>query len=199
MEIPFVCFFFGIDDVENEEAWAISSDSRERQEEALAIDFVYSLIRQLADQLPSKVMLQRQKFKTRIDRLNGSYNTIRTALRVLEELLEQAPASLLVIIDGLELVEDSEICSTITEVLLLLERMTIETRGNKMFKILYTTAGTSSALESLDEDLLENVEAEEGRPKHMKDRLRNLEDVSLDSDSATTSTLSTLTDDEQSD
>ena len=37
-------------------------------------------------------------------------------------------------------------------------------------KVLYNTAGTSDVLEDLDEDLLTRFEAEEGRPKHMKER-----------------------------
>ena len=199
MGIPFLCFFFGIDDVEDEGSQRMSISPCASQEEALAVDFVYILIRQLIDQLPAKVELARKRLKTLFDKLDGSLHTINTALRILEELLEQAPATLLVIVDGLELVGESDAGLIVTEVVLLLQRMTTETRREKVIKVLYTIAGTSDILESLDEDHLENVEVEEGRPKHMKDRLRSLEDVDLTSDASTTGTASTVTDDDQSD
>lgn len=165
-------------------------------EEAMAIDFVYTLIRQLIDQLPYRIKLQDRKLKTRLGQLDGSMDTIHIALKILKELLDHAPATLLVIIDGLGLVDESDAQPTILKVLRLLQDVTIQPSPGKVTKILYTTAGTSNALDSLDEDYLECIEAVNGRPKHMRGRLTSLDDLSFDSDATTISSNEASTDDE---
>lgn len=199
MAIPFLCFFFCIDNVDDEVSQRTIASPCESQEEAVVVDFVYTLIRQLIDQLPSKVKVAGKKFKTRIEKLDGSLHTIGIALRILEELLDHAPATLLVIVDGLEQVEGSDADLIVPKVLLLLHNLAMETRGSKITKILYTTAGTSNALEALDTDFLHYVEAVEGRRKHVKGRLRSLEDVGFDSDAITASSSDASTHDEDSD
>lgn len=200
MAIPVLCFFFNIDDTDEEDPPRMMPRPYESRAEAMAVDFVYSLIRQLIDQLPGKVKLSRKRLEMRLERLDGSLQTIDTALKILEELLGLAPATLLVIVDGVEQTAESDAEATVSKVLLMLQHLTAETRKGKVTKVLYTTAGTSDALEDLDEVFLNKFEAEEGRPKHMKERLRSLEDFSFDSDTTITSTDTdgTFSDDERS-
>ena len=192
------CFFNVDDDAEEDSQRSIASLC-ESQEEAMAVHFVYTMIRQLINQLPPKVKLSGKRWRTRFGKLDGSLQTFDIALRILEELLDHAPATLLVIVDGVEQVEESEAESLVSKVLLVLQRVMTETRKGKVVKVLYTTAGSSDALESLDEDFLESVEAEEGRPKHMKERFRSLEEFAFDSDATTISSPDTATDEGYSD
>ena len=187
MAIPFLCFFFDIDEDDEEKAQRTLANPCESPEEALAVDFVYSLIRQLIDQLPANVKLPGKRMKARLEKLDGSPDTILVALKILEELFSEAPATLLIIVDGIEKVAESDAELIVSKVLLMLQHLTTKVRGRKVTKVLYTTAGTSDALEDLDEDFLAKHEAEEGRPKHMKERLRSLEDFSFDSDATVAS------------
>lgn len=190
MAIPFLAFFFHVDDGTGEDLGTVVDSPCKSQEASLAVDCVYSLIRQVIDQLPSNVELPRKNWKTRFHNLDGSLETFGTALKILEQLLQQAPDTLLIIIDGVEQADDSEAMQPVTKVVLLLQKMTIETKGEKMVKILYTTAGPSDVLEALDEDFLQCIEAEEGRRKHMKGRLQCIDDMELDSDADTASVSS---------
>lgn len=63
-----------------------------------------------------------------------------------------------------------------------------------MIKTLYTTAGPSDVLETMDENFLQCVEAEEGRRKHMKGRLQCIDDMELDSDTNTANASESDTD-----
>ena len=193
MAIPVLCYLFNIDDADGEEF-------PESMEEALAVDFVYSLIRQLIDQLPNRIKLSGKSLKMQLERLDGSLQTIDTALKILEKLLDLAPATLLVIVDGVEQVAESDAEAIVSKVLLMLQQLTAAFSEEKVTKVLYTTAGTSDALENLDEQLLNKFEAEEGRPKHMKERLRSLDDLSFDSDATniSTDTDGTFSNDERS-
>ncbi|KAL8775353.1 MAG: hypothetical protein Q9209_000361 [Squamulea sp. 1 TL-2023] len=183
MAIPFLGFFFIRDDDDyQEDLQRRTSSPCKGQEEAMAVDFIYSLIRQLINQLPCKVKLSGKNWRKRFKILDGSLQTCKVALRILEELLDHAPATLLIIIDGVEQVERSEGEALVAEVLQLLQRITTDS-NERVIKVLYTTAGPSDALEDLDEDFLEIVEASEGRPKHMKGRLEILEELHFDSDS----------------
>ena len=199
MAIPFLCFFFSIEEDDEENTRRMLTNPCESHEEALAVDFVYSLIRQLIDQLPANVKLPGKRLKARIGKLDGSLDTIQIALRILRELFSEAPATLLVIVDGVEKVAESDAELIVSKVLLMLQHLTTEVQGRKVTKTLYTTAGTSDVLEDLDEDFLSRFEADEGRPKHMKERLRSLEDFSFDSDATVTSADSdgTFSDDGQ--
>ena len=196
MSIPFICYFFSVDEEINEGSRTMIADPLKSQQEAIAIDFVYTLIRQLIDQLPYKIKLLRRRLMTRLGKLDGSLDTIDIALKILKELLDHAPATLLVIIDGVEQVDESDTQPTTLKVLRLLQDVAVQTSPGKVVKVLYTTAGTSDALEGLDEDFLESIEAVDGRRKHMRGRLRSLEDVSFDSDATTISSNEASTDDE---
>ena len=94
MSIPFLCFFFNIEDDDEKNTQRMLTIPCESHEEALAVDFVYSLIRQLIDQLPANVKLPGKRLKDRLEKLDGSLDTIYVALRILEELFSKAPATL---------------------------------------------------------------------------------------------------------
>lgn len=187
MAIPFLAFFFHIDDGTGEDLGTVVASPCESQEASMAVDCVYSLIRQLINQLPRTVELPGKKWKAQFEDLDGSLETFDTALNILEQLLQHAPETLLIIIDGVEQVDDSEAQQAVSEVLLLLQEMTMDTKDERVVKTLYTTAGPSDVLEALDEGILQCVEAEEGRPKHMKGRLQCIDDLELDSDAKTAS------------
>ncbi len=185
MVIPFLAFFFHVDDGTGEDLRTLVASPCESPEASMAVNCVYSLIRQLINQLPRDAELPGKNWKARFENLDGSLKTFDIALKILEQLLQQAPATLLIIIDGVEQVDDSEAQQPVSEVLLLLQEMTTETKEEKVVKTLYTTAGPSDVLEALDEDFLQCVEAEEGRLKHMKGRLQCIDDLELDSDANT--------------
>ncbi len=182
MAIPFLAFFFHVDDGTGEDLGTMVASPCKNQEASMAVDCVYSLIRQLINQLPRDVELPGKNWKARFESLDGSLETFDAALKILEQLLQQAPDTLLIIIDGVEQVDDSEAQQPVSELLLLLQEMTSETKEERVVKTFYTTAGPSDVLEGLDEDILQCVEAEEGRLKHMKGRLQCIDDLELDSD-----------------
>lgn len=181
--IAIVAFFFHLDDGTGEELGSVATTPCQSQEAAMAVDFLYSLIRQVIDQLPHRLEIPGKIWVTRFESLDGSLETFDLALTILEQLLDQAPATLIIVVDGLEQVDHSEAEPWVTKVLLLLQQATIDTRGKKKIKILYTTAGPSDVLGDMDPDFVQCVEAEEGRPKHMRGRVQSIEDVDLNSES----------------
>lgn len=194
MSIPVLVFFFHIDDGIGENLGTAVVSPCKSQGASLAVDCVYSLIRQLINQLPRHVELPGKNWKTPFNNLDGSLKTFDTALKILEQLLRQAPDTLLIIVDGVEQVDDSEAQQPVSEILLLLQQMTCEIKTNKVIKTFCTTADPSAISETLNEDILRCVEAEEGRRKHMKGRLRCTDDLELDSDANTASASESDTD-----
>lgn len=182
MVIPFLHFFFRTNGEGDEEDEAMTLSPFEIPEETMAIDFVYSLIRQLINQLPAKVKLSKGSWKSLFRKLDGSLDIFDIALKILRALFEHAPATLFLIVDGVERIEQKKAVATILRVLKFLENMVIKTPRGKVIRVLYTTAGSSEVLEGLDEDFLETVEAKQGRRKHMRGQLGNIQDLEFDSD-----------------
>ncbi|KAG8525528.1 uncharacterized protein KY384_009172 [Bacidia gigantensis] len=116
------------------------------------ISLIYALIRQLIELLPfimteSSDALSEQRFAL----LDGSYDSLDTALEILEDLLEQSPPMLLCVIDSFQLLDDR---STKRQLPLFLDslrghRQTKNVEGvssDRLLKILFTTAGRSRCL-----------------------------------------------------
>lgn len=162
LKCPVLCFFCDISNYDEGE------DDDDTSPAALAvIDLVYSLIRQTIDLFPAQVTTRYDLGKSRFAKLNGSLDSFDKALDILGQLLLLAPSMMLIFIDGIEQLDDMEVESQVNTILGLLQASMIQTlsrkkRDRRVFKILYTTAGTCDALENLDEEYLEIVEAEGG-------------------------------------
>ena len=85
MVIPFLCFFFNIEEDDEENTQRALTNPCGSREEALAVDFVYPLVRQLIDQLPANVKLPERRLKARLEKLDGTLDTTHVALNILEE------------------------------------------------------------------------------------------------------------------
>ncbi len=123
---------------------------------ALAIvDLVYSFIRQTIDLFPVRVTTRYDLCKSHFAKLNSLLASLDKALHILGELLSLAPSPLLMFIDGMEQLDDTEVDSQVNAVFELLQESMVQSPTGKrkereVLKILYTTAGTCDALESLD-------------------------------------------------
>ena len=177
-KLPVLCFFCdlsdyrvagsGRDNTDSEDEEDDKEDNEVDKPEVLALmDLVYSLIRQSIDLLPTQVTTRSDFSKSSFARLNGSLKSFDKALNIIQNLIPLAPKALMIIIDGIEQFDDTNEEDSINNLLELLQEMMIETlsmekKNRQTIKILYTTAGPCDPLESLDEEYLENIEAEEG-------------------------------------
>lgn len=151
--------------------------------EATVIDFLYSLIRQLIYLLPADVESSANLTKIRFARLDGEMESFNTALGLLETLITFAPKTLLIIIDGLEQLDDSIVEDEVEEILNILQdnvASSLDAKDRRLLKTLYTTAGDCGTLENMDEDNLTTIEARRGGPpKRRRKRGVRLADLDL--------------------
>lgn len=162
LKCPVLCYFCDISNYQE------GKEDGDASPAVLAvIDLVYSLIRQTIDLFPAQVTTRHDLGKSRFAKLDGSLDSFDKALHILGQLLSLAPSMMLIFIDGIEQLDDTEVESQDNAVLELLQasmvqRLSRKKKDGRIFKVLYTTAGTCDALEKLDEEYLEIVEAEGG-------------------------------------
>ncbi|KAL9118431.1 MAG: hypothetical protein Q9187_005026 [Circinaria calcarea] len=159
LKIPLLCFFCNIPE-EDEETTDNEEDTTSR-EEATVIDLLYTLIRQAIELLPRQISTESHLTKSRFTRLDGTFETFDEAFDILTDLLYLIPDTFLIIIDGIEQLDDIHVDEKVTDILELLRKVTLQesSKPKKVVKILYTTAGPCDALEGLDDDHLEVVKA----------------------------------------
>ena len=160
LKLPVLCFFCDLENYQEDKDDDYTGP-------AAVIDLVYSLIRQTIDLLPAQVTTKCDLSKSRFAKLDGSLDSFDKALHILRNLLPLAPSKMLVVVDGIEQLDDTDVKSHINDVLEELQENMIQTlkgkkKDKRMLKILYTTAGPCVTLETLNTKYLEIVEAEEG-------------------------------------
>ena len=146
------------------------------------VDLVYSLIRQIIYLLPSDFESSANLTKNRFSKLDGENESLGTALALLKPLLDLTPKTLLVVIDGLEHLDDSIAEEDVDYVLqILLESVTSSASGRdqRLLKTLFTTAGNCNTLENFDEDFLTTIEPRRGPPKRRRKRGMRLAEFEL--------------------
>lgn len=184
-KIPLLYFFCNIP--EEDEELMDDEDDTPSKEEAAVIDFLYSLIRQAIELLPREISTKSNLTKPRFARLDGTLDTFDEALNILADLLLLVPSTLLIVIDGIEQLDDTDVDENITDILKFIQDTTLrESSGSeKVVKILYTTAGPCSALDGLDDENLEVVRTNERKALRSPGNARKgriLLDIDFDSD-----------------
>jgi hypothetical protein len=150
--------------------------------ESVVMDLIYSMIRQLIYLLPRDVHSSANLGKTRFSRLNGEISSFWRAMKLLYSLIDLAPKTLLIVIDGLEQLDDSVVAEEVEEMLEFLQEVVSESSSGsekRLLKILFTTAGPSEILENLDEDNLNTIEARYGSKKQRRKRETRLVNLDL--------------------
>lgn len=137
------------------------------------ISTIYRLIKRLAEHLDVVEGEYLDFDYMRIQELDGTLKTWDEALSIFSSLLDYAPPSLYVIIDGIERLENMDGNEKYVSSLLrlLLDRVTREVLCNgigKQLKVLLTTTGSISSLNQLDDKELRTVtlnrQSTKGRP-----------------------------------
>jgi hypothetical protein len=174
LHIPTIFFFCTIptDDVDH-------LDSRNKCYEWTFIDCIYSLIRQLISVLAPCVDGVPGLGKRHFTKLNGSFESLRPALDLLEALFSIAPRILLVIIDGLDRIAERGFDDVLVDFLKLLEDVLVGEsckRGQKgmVLKALFSTAGPCDALATIATKNIDTVFASDRTPKRIAKRGRIL-------------------------
>lgn len=140
-----VCYFF-CDVVEHE-----GHASGMSREEACLMALLYALVRQLIELLPPQLETPIDLTPSRFAPLNGTVTSLAPALSVLVDLLSLTPPLLLLIIDGLDWLDDSPATASLRDILDALRRHERWTQSHpqpesRVFKALFTTAGLSHVL-----------------------------------------------------
>ena len=171
--VPIICYLFST-------PRACSRDDVLAEE--TVVDFLYSLIRQIIYLLPPEFESSANLSKNRFDKLDGEMDSFDIALDLLERLIDLAPKTLLLVVDGLEQLDESAIEEDVDDVLrIILESVTssASAREQRLLKTLFTTAGQCNTLENFDEDFLTTVEPRKGPPKRRRKRGVRLADFDL--------------------
>jgi hypothetical protein len=147
--------------------WPLASDGSFEgfeQEERALISVLYTLIRQVIDLSPNSLDLSDLSVE-KLQSLDGTLETWDEGLRILSSALALGPPLLLLILDGLEHIDDTECGEGYLEGLLSLLRRASQNSdkdgsGNAL-KLLFTTTRDCSALNTVmddDEDEDDNTE-----------------------------------------
>jgi hypothetical protein len=133
-----------------------------KQKEASIISALYSLIRQLTDQMDALDEESLSFSSARFQELDGTIETWDKAILTFSELLLNAPPTLFVIIDGIERLESAqynqEYISSLVNVLgSRADKHDLRGRIGKHLKVLFTTAGPCASLNKLDEKVLRTI------------------------------------------
>jgi len=132
-----------------------------KQKEASIISALYSLIRQLTDQMDALDEEPLSFSSARFQELDGTIETWDKAISTFSELLLNAPSTLFVIIDGVERLESEQYNQYISSLVNVLSNQANKcdpcSRISKRLKVLFTTAGPCASLNKLDEKVLKTV------------------------------------------
>ena len=181
-KMPVIYGFSNENDDGNEDCQSLSADPYNESSENILVDLIYSLTRQLINQLVPKISTSRRLNKQYFEKFDGSINTFQAALRLFKELIRHAPKDLWIVLDGIERLDDSTVETLLLELLDFLQDVITDTGSRNIVKVLYTTAGSCSTLEQLDQDFLENVEARVRRARHAHGNMLSLSQLDLGSD-----------------
>ena len=195
-KIPVLYGFSNEDDDGNEGCESLSADPYNSPNENILIDLIYSLTRQLINQLVPKISTSRRLSEQYFKKFDGSIKTFQSALWLFKELFRHAPANLWIVLDGIERLDDSTVETLLLELLDFLQDVTANNSSRKVVKVLYTSAGPCSTLEQLDEDFLENVEARVRKARHAHGNTLPLSDLDLGSDEESRGSVDSISDSE---
>lgn len=195
-KIPVLYGFSNSDDDGNEDCQSLSADPYNSPSENILIDIIYSLTRQLINQLSPKVNTSRRLSKQYLEKFDGSIETFDSALRLFKELLRHAPTNLWIILDGIERLDDPTVETLLVELLDSLQDVITDNTSHKVVKVLYTSAGHCSNLERLDDEVLESVETRVRRPRHAHGNMLSLSQFDLGSDEESRGSLDSVSDSE---
>ena len=168
IRLPVVCFFCNFPDGDFE-----GDDDFGNKIETAVIDCAYSLIRQIISILPSHVETRAKLSQSSFTILDGTLDTWDAVVKILKALIALLPSTCLIVIDGIQQLDDTGAEDQVDEILDLLQEAVAETTQrtanrqecNKFIKILYTTAGDCGSLDKFDEDSMEVVIASERKAR----------------------------------
>lgn len=137
LSIPCVAYFF-------KEAAPTSATKSDSHREAACVEMLYSFVGQLTHLLPRdfRAKSDGELGKTEFQRLDGSLESANVALRMLDTLLGYTTPSLMWIIDGIQLAENSQ---TVPYLRSFLQMLLLQPK-QRMCKVCFTTQGRSSLL-----------------------------------------------------
>lgn len=152
----------------------------QESETVALISMIYSLVLQLVWLLPDEFSSDRRFDGSRFAVLDGSMNSLETALILFEDLLAQAPRILVCVLDGIQVIEDGKGNARGTGMFLdLFLEILKESKDAKLLKILLTTDGFCHRLDhrlDADEkvDAMRAAEGFSGRGNKSRVSLANL-------------------------
>ena len=154
----------------------ISKTERAAFKETVVINLIYSLIRQVISILPNRIETRTKFSKAAFSKLDGTLYTWDDALKILKRLMKLMPRVVLVVIDGVEQLDQSDNGEYVDDILsLLLSYIDNDEGGDgRIFKILFTTAGACSALEKYDDVARDMVTPSQVRAKRVHGRGRRI-------------------------
>ncbi|KAI1081972.1 hypothetical protein F5B20DRAFT_578745 [Whalleya microplaca] len=115
--------------------------------EAGLVALLYWLIEQLRIVVPEKFEASSALDQTKFESLDGSRDSIATALEIIQALLDLAPPRLIVVLVGLETIESQETIQDLAKLVKLLMKQGTKTP----LKVIFTTSGRCVTLEKLYE------------------------------------------------
>ena len=195
-KMPVIYGFTNDDDDENGGCQSLSTNPYNSPNENILIDLVYSLARQLINQLSPKVSTSRRLSKQYFEKFDGSIKTFQSAVSLFKELFQHAPANIWIVLDGVERLDGSTVETLLLDLLEFLQDVITDTSSRRVVKVLYTSAGSCSSLEKLDEDFLENVETRVRKARHAHGNVLSLSQLDLESDEESRGTIESMSDSE---
>jgi len=114
-----------------------------RQQKAL-VAFMYSVVAQLVHLLPHEIEMEAtgSLSEEEFSLLDGTFDSIPAALRIIDGLLAQAPPTIIWVVDGLHLMESLETKLHLERVLQILR----DEANKRVTKVCFTTDGNSAVL-----------------------------------------------------
>ena len=191
-KMPVLYGFSNEDDDGNEGCGSFNADPYNSPSENILIDLIYSLTRQLINQLSPKVSTSSKLSKQFFEKFDGSIKTFESALSLFRELFRHAPANLWIVLDGIERLDNSTVENLLLELLEFFQNAITDTSSRKLVKVLYTSAGYCSTLEELDVDYLENVKAKEVKARYAHGNMLSLSQLDLGSDEESRGSLDSM-------
>ena len=181
--IPVLCYFSNPEDEDNDVCMRTQTNPGNTSGESILIDLIYSLIRQMINQLLSETKMPRRLTRDHFEGFDGSIETFKSALELFKHLFQYAPANIFIIIDGIERLDEEPDCQPLLGKLLqFLQDMRTDSDSDRIVKLLYTTAGGCESLEKLDDDYLEFVKPKARKAKYRRRGMKRLRDFDKESD-----------------
>ncbi|KAL3426802.1 phytanoyl- dioxygenase family protein [Phlyctema vagabunda] len=180
-QMPIISYFCSDPENPSDDNRSLDLTSDDRAE-ALLIDLTYTIIRKLLHWLPARLKTTLDLSSEYFSLLDGTMDTWQESFKLLSGLLKLAPALCLIVIDGIEHLDNTTAEVELRQLLRLLQNTYLEcldfqlvepkNEKNKIFKVLFTTAGSSEALNGLDLDSMETIRATPSKSRHAPLRMR---------------------------